>query len=114
MVGSGDAKVDSLRRLLGLPPLVMKPPEKPAGAGSEAAAREAQPAHSNVAFAGAEHRAGSTRAGPATGPGQLGRRLVPETVRADPATSSVVPTAPQGAPTTTLPAIAPHLRHVMK
>ncbi len=79
----------------------MKPPETLRERVPKRPARESQPAHSKVTFTGAEHRAGSTRAGPATGPGQLGRRLVPETVRADPATSSVVPTAPQGAPTTT-------------
>ena len=100
-VGSGDAKVDSLRRLLGLPPLVMSPPEPTADAGSGPSGRDTQPGLANATITSAGRRAGTTIAGIETGPGQLGRRLVPETVRADPDTTSVVPTAPQGAPTTT-------------
>ena len=48
----------------------------------------------------------------ATGPGQLGRRLVPETVRADPATTSVVPDRAAGrADDDAVPAIVPHPPH---
>jgi hypothetical protein len=99
-VGSGDAKVDSLRRLLGLPPLVLSPPESREGVVSSPVDRAAPGGHRNESAAQLSQRSGATMAGAGTGPGQLGRRLVPEAVGADPATSSVVPTAPQGAPTT--------------